>query len=387
MMQATLFLATLALGSSVQKDEPLPPGPIQGIAGIGGIQLESTIRFVKDPTAEEEPAVHVLEATYLFPDRARWRLHAIGVDAMAREFVFRFGEQAWKVPDGRHSSIVLTQSDRDVTLLQMELRRAVFHYPNGFAWSGSNPERPTAVVRRSSSGERPVIGSLEATVEDGSLVRISALDQAGRAIESLEVSTWQAVGEARWPRDLVLTQDGQVVWHETVRAVSTRAHYLDRFFQPPDTRRGGTMLVQGRLVREIPLSPITYRLRELPPATPWEEALDRAREWIALAGKELQGHPIDPVPCFELDDTGAPLRCVVRFEKAISEAPEGWTTRWDTPGLGLVLDRLEDLDGSVLALLRRSVSPAERNGTPYCRVHEPGAAARVELYLPIAAGD
>ena len=92
---------------------------------------------------------------------------------------------------------------------------------------------------------------------------------------------------------------------------------------------------------------------------------------------------VDPVPSFELDRSGRPLRCVVRLVEVPAPAPEGWSSRPERAGLGMVLDAPDDIDADALRSLVRSAPTGTRGTVPYCRILRRPGVTSVQLYLPL----
>ena len=385
-MRASLgVLAALALA---QGGDPEAPGPLSGIAGLGGFSTVSRIVFAQDP---DHP--HRLETVYLFPDRARWQIAKIGGRPAERQIVYRFGEHAYELAPPGSPSKEFQDVDRDVTLLQMELRRAVTMWPDGFDWrereSDGNALGPVrvATVRRRSDGEGPAVGSLVARLdEEGWPARVDARRADGTLEESLAVVSRRLFRDRSWPAELILEKHGQFVWRETIEKVETRVFYVDPFFQPPDRRvHGGAVIAGGMVVHSLDLQGITYRARDLPAETTWADGLRLARAWIEEAALELAplGLAVDPVPTLELSSEGRPLRSLVRLAERRNDPPEGWTTIDDRPGLALVLEGPSGPDSAAFALLRKALPRGSYPGRPYCRVVARDGAPVVQLYLPL----
>jgi hypothetical protein len=378
-VSALLGLALLL--APQEGEDPTAPGPRVGIEGIAGFMATSEVVFAGAP---DQP--HRLEFVYLFPDRARWLLAA--EDAAARVLYYRFGERSWRVDAAGKASVEVEEDELDTTLLQMELRRAVLHFPAGLAWEEREDGSRRAPVRARSKAKARPIGHLEARLDgEGALASISVHDGGGELVESLTVTAWRTTRGRAWPGELVLANQDGVVWHETLGEVETRVHLVDDFFRPADRRRlRGTHVVDGRVVRALDLPAVTYRRYPLEEGAEWSAALAASRAHIAAAGRELVGTNLglDPVPAFELDDEARPVACLVRLQTA-APPPEGWSRRSDRPGLGMLLGELGDLDRRALGLLGRLRDGGSMSGPAYCRVLRAEGPDGVQLYLPLGA--
>ena len=293
-----------------------------------------------------------------------------------------------EVAPGGTTSSEYEGDERDAALLQMELRRAIMLWPDGFAWREQTDETlRSAEVRRRDAGDAPRIGTLEARLgASGELLLVQALPLgAQQPTESLRVLDWRRHGGRAWPRTIELSARGQLVWREVVEEVTTRVFYVDTFFRPADRRDPRSAVVDGILVQWIDLTAFTYAAHLLPDGASWDEALELGRAWIRAAGEELAGtpHAVDPVPCFELSEAGAPTRCLVRLAAAVVDPPQGWTTRGDGPGLGTLLEGLDELTPGAVATLREAAAEEERGGVPYCRIARVEGPGGVQLYRPL----
>jgi hypothetical protein len=376
-VNAASALAALVLSLAPQGRAPHgpEPGPRRALAGIAGFQSVSRLDF----GAQENR----LTAVYVFPDRVRWHFESYAaVRRSEHEFFYRHGERVHRLSSGAHSR-ALEGPERDTVLAQMELRRAAMLWPDGFGWSiGADGHASALLQADSCCGELP-LGTLVATLVEGRPARIEALDPEGRALETLEIRAWQDLGGRTWPRTLELRSEGGSLV-ETVEAVETRVHYLELSFLPPDRRpmpasRGAT---PGVLARD--LVAMTYAPRRLPEEVNWEEAMDKAREWVAQAAKTLEpeGLTVDPVPTFELSPAGRPTTCLIRLSVPLLSPPEGFVTQPERAGLFLPLQRIDGLDSGAMERLLAALPEGAAAGTPYVRLHE-RAELPIELVLPL----
>ena len=170
------------------QEAPRGAPPLLPIAGLAGFDSVSTIVYVAAP---DRP--HKLEASYVFPDRARWRLSVGNEKGSERQIQYRFGQQAFLVLPGKSESTEWTGIDRSDVLRQMELRRALMLWPDGFAWKGSGTER---------SADLGSLGSLRArfAVPPGARpVEIEDLDASGQRVDAFRSLTWRELDHRHWP--------------------------------------------------------------------------------------------------------------------------------------------------------------------------------------------
>ncbi len=351
------------------------PGPRAALAGLAGFESVSKVDFGAQQNR--------LTAVYLFPDRVRWHFENYGARQRSEhQYFYRSGERLSELVSGRPSH-ALEGPERDAVLLQMELRRAAMLWPDGFAWEeGANGTRSAAIQADSCCRERP-LGSLVATLADGRPCRIEARDALGRALETLEIRAWQERAGRMWPRTLAL-QAGSASFVETVESIETRVHYLEVSFLPPDLRPLVTPLGPGPTVLSRDLVAMTYAVRELPAGLDWEEALARARDWIAAASQK-EGLSVDPVPTFELTPEGRPRACLVRLQAPVLPAPEGFETHAERAGLFLVLNEIGMVDPAAITRITRATPAGALPGIPYLRVH--ALPNPIELVLPLAPAE
>jgi hypothetical protein len=351
------------------------PGPRAGVAGMAGFQSVSKIDF--------GPSQNRLTAVYVFPDRVRWHFESYGARQRSEhQYFYRAGERVSELASG-NASRALTGREHDAVLLQMELRRAAMLWPDGFDWSAGkgDPSTRSASVSADSCCREGALGTLVATLAEGRPARIEARDAEGQLLEALEIRAWQEHGGRTWPRTLAL-EAGGTGFLETIEAIETRVHFLDLSFLPPDLRPL-VPLSPGPTVMARDLVAMTYSVRALPAELGWEEALARARAWIAEAGKELQarGLAVDPIPTFELTPEGRPRACFVRLSTAVVPAPEGFETHGERAGLLLAVRDLAAIDAALVARVLQATPEGSRTGTPYLRVHP--SPSPVELVLPL----
>ena len=115
-------------------DPGLPPR--RAIAGIAGFQSSSRIVFEREPDK-----VHTLATTFLFPQRTRLCLALEQDKRRERVILYRAGARGFSIDQSGASSKEIVGEDLERLLLQTELRRALFLWPDGFAWNAEGRAR------------------------------------------------------------------------------------------------------------------------------------------------------------------------------------------------------------------------------------------------------
>jgi hypothetical protein len=355
------------------------PGPRSAIAGLAGFQSVSRIDFGTQQNR--------LTAAYVFPDRARWHFeNYTAVERSEHLHLYRQG-RAFHQLGTSDASEALAGKARDVALLQMELRRAVMLWPDGFDWADAGDGVRSAAVHADSCCRTGSLGRLVATVAGNRARRIEARDPEERLVEALQITAWQDFQGRAWPRTLELESEGGG-FVETIESIETRVHYLELSFVPPDRRSAPGASAPGAGVLARDLVAVTFTARALPNDVSWEDAVARARAWIAETDTALErtGFTVDPVPTFELSNTGRPLRCLVRLAAPAWPAPEGYQTVPERPGLLLALPSLAELDSAALARLESARPASTKAGLLYLRLH-PRKELPIEVVMPLVPAD
>jgi hypothetical protein len=358
-----------------------PRDPLQAlaarepVAGLAGFQSQSVLTFDVQPDVAQR-----LEATYVFPSRARWWMTAPN----ARDAIYRCGELFYELMPGQGTSVELgdprTRDERwRATCQGLELRRALFQWPDGFSWSGEGQAR----TAKSDCG-----AELVATLgPDGRPVEVAAVGGAGD--ESLRKVTWREHRGRWWPSTLELHHGGARVWSERVERVDTQLFLLDLFFLPPDRRPAPAS--QAAMLAQVRHGDLAegYALRlELEPASRWG---DLAARWDELARAHAKGaagawRP-EPGAWVELAGDGSPAALVLRFQPGEGDPPEGLERARERSALVVVLNGVGLDFAAALAALREAVPPAARAGTAYARFRgapSPDGPAQVLLAVEAA---
>lgn len=337
------------------------------VKGVRGILVRS--RLVRSE-AREEPLEICF--THVFPDRSRIEVRPVGGTSRDARRVLRAGTRLWSLDGNMPGSQLLAGEDRKRSSLSLELRRGLFLFPLGLDWKHSDGGRSASAELRLAPGDADVLGTLTTSLDEaGRVARMAALWPDGSEHEALTVESWSQDGI---PETLTIETEGSLHGRETVSRATTDLRYHDTFFIPPDQREvtGGTGGL--RLWRTMDLQAITYRRIPLSEGATWAQARETQELQMAAAAEALQStpHRLDPRPCIELDWKGAPRAVLLRLARHTTDAPEGWTSLDDRPGVALVLQKLEHLDTTRLATLRRGIPKDAAAGEPYALLFDEG---------------
>ena len=359
--------------------EPEPLAPPVPVAGMPGLQVRSQVTFFAAP---EVP--HELVCTYVFPDRARWWL-GVGSGANVRRVLHsRHGERCFFTPEASAQSVERHGREREEQLRQMELRRALFLWPDGFTWAGQES------VRRSDLG---AIGILQARLDrEGRLVELVSLDREGQPVDTYGGLRWMEQGGRTYPAAAELSHGGQPIWKEEVRSIETDVHLFDDFFLPPDrreTHRAGSQRLEGVEPADAPTAVERRLPLELPGDAPWSAVMAAAESLRAAQAQRLEptGYRILATPIFELGDDGGPRAVILRLARAMASPPEGWSVRLAGPALTRRVAGPGEL-ATAVAALRGSLPASARAAAPWVEAPAPGSGDGPLLVVqPILPGD
>lgn len=371
-----------------------PPRP-RAIQGIASVYSRSRLAFPADPDQAFE-----CEATFVFPDRARWRIARVAKpdpdrpgasarneDPGSRSIRFRWGQGLWLLDHGKHVSVPFEDDGRHEVLMQLELRRIAMIWPGELKWTEGLEVR---------TADLPELGSVKAYVDpkSGRPTRLESFDADGSLRERLDEIKWRQDGERFWPSEWKLVFKEQVAWHETFEEVKSGVKYPETYFIPVD-RRGGTSSSNSTLlesVQPLVLAAACVRRFELDAEErkDWKRALaagERALgEWrTKLAKLSLE---LDARPTFLLDEKGMPTALELELSSLPEKLPEGWGRRAETRGLRLVTSGTSGLRPHSIQKLRAALPEGEKGGTPYAKVQLAAhGAGIIQICLPIAARD
>jgi hypothetical protein len=256
----------------------------------------------------------------------------------------------------------------------MELRRALFLWPDGFEWRGEGDLRTaqsdcgTKLDARLAEGGRPTSVSASLTDPDAWIATYRDI-------------TWRELRGRWWPASMRLELVGHAVWTETVDSIETAIHLLDEFFVPPDRRVTG---VAPNVVRADLPAALELRVA-LPVDCDWAAARERASQLEAgeLAKLVAAGWRADVGQWFALDERGRPSACVLRLRPTAGAAPSGWALSRESTAVCAAVSSLETELAAVLGRVRSTIPPGALAATPMVRVVTAGAQTRVQLVLPL----
>ncbi len=365
-------------GSIVPSSDRLSALPPRAkVAGLAGLQTTSRVRF-----AEEGARPHVLEATFVFPDRARWTLAPEGAKPGERHIVYRCGEAFFELQAQSASARLVSDAGKDdpqwrASFAAVEARRALFLWPEGFEWQGDGNLR-SAKLRSGEAlsvelGADGLPRSLEVTAE-----------RPGR--ERFDELAWREERGRRIPASLAFRVDGALVWREDVASFETRVQALDSFFLPAELRPGAAAADTGPRPTHVDV-PRTHWLRvALPAETSWGQVKELWQQaFTPYARPAPDGWRLEGGSCVELDEQGAPRAILLRFKPGVGEPPSGVTSAREHGALALALPRAPTTLSESLAQLRAALPEGARTGVAFARF--PAAPALdngpFQLFLPI----
>ncbi|QDV06238.1 hypothetical protein Poly30_17450 [Planctomycetes bacterium Poly30] len=297
----------------------------QKIGRIRGLNARSEVRFVSLPDT-----VFTLEGSFSAPQRSRvilssadgaFERYQVGATLFGRDL--RGGVAAEATP-----SYVLTKNGRTETLLDIELRRALFFWPDAPEFTGSGTTF-TAKIED--------LGVLLATVEEtsGLPTKISSFGRDGKIAAEFHSIVWARPGseDARaWPASFVFAAGGSDLWKEAVENVEDEWLFSDVWFLPRDrvtsvigveaTDKLRVQALHGAWIyrwdlTENPLSTEATSLQEAANAgaASWTSILTL----VDILGRELPGLTASPFVELILDEKGRPT--ALEYE-IISSGPQ-----------------------------------------------------------------
>lgn len=353
-----------------------PPPRRRAIDGIGSVTSVSTLTFPSQPDL-----VYQLDATYVFPQRARWRMAPYVKPEKAkpgktkvettqqrqsRRLQYRCGDGVWTTPLGKTASEAYEGDEKRKTLLQFELRRLALIWPGELEWTGEGQTR---------RAELPDLGVLEAQLDEtsGRPTSLSSSAPDGSAGETLSKIEWSTPeeGQRTWPVSWQLELDGQLIWKETFVKVIGGLKYNEAFFLPFDrrVRKGARSGVAADNIQHIQVPEVAVWRQDLSKEarTDWDLALKEAREALAGWTPVFEGSrlTLDPRPCFLLNQEAQPTRIELHLTNMPADPPTGWFAQGGFKAVRAIMTGLDSLDAASLRRLQARVPEGHQPGGPW----------------------
>jgi len=344
------------------------------------------------PSLPDQP--HVLDATYAFPDRARWRIapqpkptapgerQSAEVRRQDRRMRFRWGDGVWAVEPGETGSRRFEGEDRRLALLRIEMRRIAYLWPAELEWKGEGSQRVALL---------PQVGQLVAWLdpEHGRPVRLESRDADGTPRERFENITWRTEGERQWPQAWELWSGETLIWKEHIGSVHTSRKLKDAFFLPGDQRQGRVTSVKSlnRLqVDDVQVPKFRAWRRWLEKDEKnWEKAVEIGRLELSNWSKAFQGtrYRLDDRPYFYVDQGCKPFMLEVRILNELDDPPPEWILQGGFPALRTALTGLDKLNPTNLSRLNSRVPKNLSSGGAYAAIQlTEGGTGIIQLVLP-----
>jgi len=355
---------------SKSADDPTKPAAQKLIGGMSGFESVSTLFY---DAAPETP--HRLTATYVFPDRARWFLEKLekkDAKSVERQMRYRYGERTFAVEARTSTSREQDDVERLATLRQLELRRAMMLWPDGFEW------KLTGDAARAELGD---LGTLQAHVietpgappasERLRRVRPDEMglrDAKGDEQDSYRALAWQELRGRAWPATAELWHAGKRVWREHVDSIDTLARFTDSYFLPPDRREPGPRSATSALAIQRLDLPAMRELRVAldPGSNTWPKAMDEIARLHAEWTRRLQplGLELDRGLNVEFDAELKPVACLLRIAQPAADAPPDFRSVGACSAVAVRIGGLEELTPALVRSLEQAL--------PKGSAHDPG---------------
>lgn len=375
-------------------DKPDPPtrkdsgdkprlAPLPALAPIAGLNGFEAISTLTSPTATDPP--HKLVAAYVFPDRVSLNLSASKGKLIERQLHLRYGEHVFVMKPRSSTSQELRDADRNDVLRQMELRRALMLWPDGFEWKGAGAER---------GADLGSMGSLRARYADTAdkrPIEIASLDTAGQVIDAFKALTWRVTKGRTWFDAGEYWLADKLVWTEKIESIDTSKTFIDYFFLPTDLRDTTTAhdVMAGR-VQPLDLPSFCARRFALDTGVTWEGALSELEKLRAEWTKRLEttGLKLDSKATFEVSNDVRPVACLLRLATIPEPIPEGFAITPVRTSRAMYVHGRDEATPARLKTLSEALPKDARTSAPYLRF-DPAERERslVLIVLPIATAD
>ncbi len=339
--------------AATTKPAPLDPPPTRApIAALRGFESRSRLEYVAQPGR-----IHELHAVYVFPDRVRWWISARDGTGEERRLRYRSGRHVLAVEPRQAASVEYLAEDREALIAAFELRRALFLYPDGFAWTGVSLER-----RATLSSSDVLIAHLAG--EPARPVRLDLRAASGELRDSYRVITWRTEGTRAWPQSFEVWSGETLAWRETVDAIDVETRFLDSFFMPPD-RRGvvGTPVVG---VRDLDIPPVCVRRVEMPTGSTWDAVRAEQRR-LAEAHARSSAPSLENFLTFEVSLDGTPRAILLRLARVPDQVPENFQVLPERLGAAMSVRGLAGVTVEALERVSFRLPAGSKPGAAYVR--------------------
>ena len=340
------------------------------------VSFRSTVVFEAVPDSAQS-----LEATYQGAKFAHWWFGASDDPDGGRRLRYRSGTTIYAIEPGSTASLEYVDIEREASLLQFELRRALMLWPDGFAWRETERGREFEIQDGS--------GRLMVELEEGEPIRFYSRNSEGLELESFSELTWQEFRGRTFPENATLSVRGTAVWTETLTEIRPDCEFASFFFLPPDRRpsadpsngQTGTLRhldLPERLVKRIPLTAGLH----------WNEVQELGAAALKKATNQLPGLARQLSLAIELDQAAQPSALLLLLDLPGDVPREGVLSNWPQeepgPALSVLLSGYGELSSGKLLGLQRFLPEGAEAGTPYLRLpaeQQPGLPLQLVLRI------
>lgn len=371
-------LPFLAGAEEPAQDSGRPP-PRIAIAGFQAIDCASTVVYAGAPGTP-----HRLCTTYAFPDRARWWLGTGDEHSPERQMRLRFGDALYAIDKSGGASRELLAEERTEALVQLEMRRALLLWPDGFEWKREGNESRAVLART---------GRLTARFADDKARTPVALEftaEDGRPGDALRAITWREDKGKSWPVSLELWHEKARTWTETFQTIETKTRFIDSYFLPPDRRDAGTSKpLEVGAVRATDVPECRVQRVALKAGATLEDALAEWKQVAETRAQELapRGFALDDKLTLEIGPDAQPRALLVRLAPAKTTLPEDLAKTYalvpERPALTTFVMGLGAVSAAQYEKLKAAVPPDAQAGPAYLRLDPQKPAEHVLIVLPL----
>jgi hypothetical protein len=379
--------------ASPEPVEPTPPGELKAVQGVVSMSSRSYLTF---PSAPDQP--HNLDATYAFPDRARWRIAPaspkdearVGVQQRstadsrrkARRMRYRWGTGLWSIDPGQQTSRRFDGEELRLALLQVEMRRVAMIWPAELEWTGESEERQASL---------PGVGILHVRLdpETGRPRELESRDPDGTPRERFGKIVWRAEGESYWPQSWDLIVGDSVIWNETFIRMTTDRKVLDSFFLPGDQRKDRVSKVISKdEIDRIKVPKFrAWRLRLAKEVQEnWDEVIEIGKVELKNWNAAFEGmdYVLDDRLHFYVDEECRPFMLEIRMVGNVNRYPPEWLLQGGYDAFRSIHPGVEELTRIHLRRLISKVPKVEGSGAPYVAIQMTESGPGItQLVMPV----